>query len=86
MYALSSNYEKYAEEEAGCDIGSGPDLGGNLGYYFATAVNYINREKLMLVLREGMTDLLSQENLEAIANDVQLRIRERIMQKFQSAL
>jgi hypothetical protein len=72
------------EDEAGCDIQAGPDLGANLGIYLASAKSYINHEKLMSILQEELGDLLSPEDLETIANAAQNCAQARVIEKFQS--
>lgn len=70
------------EDEAGYDAQAGLDLGRNSGAYIAAAKSYIDHEKLMLVLKEGMGDLLTLEELEAFAIDFQNRVRDRVIEKF----
>ena len=73
------------EEGAGCDIQAGFDWGSGLGDYVVSAKSFINQEKLMTVLQEGLGDILSQEDLEAIAGSFQNQARGRVIEKFQSA-
>lgn len=73
------------EEKADCDIEAGSDLGRYLGEYLAKSRNYINREKLMSFLQEELGNLLSQRELEEIANATQNYAREHIQEKIQSS-
>ncbi len=73
------------EDEVGCDIEAGLDLGQDLGEYIAKTQGRINHEKLMSILQEELGNLLSQEELETIANATQNCVRERLKEKFHSA-
>ena len=72
------------EEEAGCDIEAGLDLGRSAGVYLASAKSYIDRGKLLSVLQEGLGNVLSSEEIEAIAADLQYRTQNLVKEKLQS--
>ena len=59
------------EDEVGCDIEAGLDLGQNLGKYLARTQGRINHAKLMSILQEELGNLLSQSELEFIADATQ---------------
>lgn len=88
---MSSNFNeewlKWAvqvEDEAACDIEAGLNIGQHLGEYIANSQMYINREKLMSILREELGSILSQEDIEMIANTTQDCIHERVQEKIRS--
>jgi len=72
------------ENEAGCDISAGLDLGQNLGEYIANAQGCINQENLRSVLQEDVGNLLSENEIEDIVNLVPERVRSRIKEKLKS--
>lgn len=72
------------EDEVGCDIDAGLDLGQHLGEYIAKSQSYINHEKLMSILQEELGTLLSQEDLEMIADATQKCVHNRLKEKFHS--
>lgn len=69
------------EEETNCDISAGIDLGPHLGKYLVDAVNYINDHKLIALLQEDLSSILSPDEIEAIANVVQAQVRRHIQRK-----
>ena len=69
------------EEETNCDISAGIDLGPHLGEYLADAVNYINDHKLIALLQEDLSSILSPDEIEALANVVQSQVRRHIQKK-----
>lgn len=69
------------EEETNCDISAGIDLGSHLGEYLADAVNYINDHKLIALLQEDLSSILSPDEIEVIANVVQAQVRRHIQRK-----
>lgn len=73
------------EAETNCDIGAGFDWGQNLGNYLSQATRTLNHEKLLEVLRESLGSVLSQDELEDAANSIQQQLRNRVIEKFQSA-
>lgn len=73
------------EEQAGCDIEAGLELGQHLGDYLVKSQNYINREKLMLLLREELGEILSPTELEEMANAIQDIARDPIIEKLQNS-
>jgi len=52
-----------AEDEADCDIHAGLELGQNLGEYVTNAKSYIDRQKLISVLKEGFEVVLVRGKL-----------------------
>ncbi len=54
------------EDEAGCDIHAGLELGQNLGKYVKNAKSYINRQKLISILEEEYEEILSPQYLEKL--------------------
>lgn len=88
---MSSNFNddwlKWAveiEDEAGCDVQAGLNLGQYSGEYLAKNQGYINNEKLMSVLQEKLGNILSQEELEEVVNAMQEDVHNRIREKFHS--
>lgn len=88
---MSSNFNeewlKWAiqlEDEAACDIEAGLNIGQHLGEYIANSQGYINREKLMSILKEELGSILSQEDLEMIANATQSCAHERVKEKIRA--
>lgn len=73
------------EEEANCDISAGFDWGASLADYISSSKSFIDREKLISVLQEGLGSLFDQEDIEAIANSVEIQVRGRAIEKLQSA-
>lgn len=72
------------EDEAGCDVEAGLNLGQHLGEYLAKSQGYINNEKLMSVLQEKLGAVLSQEELEEVVDAMQKDVHNRIIEKFNS--
>jgi len=71
------------EEEVGCDISAGADWGARLGDYLAIRQKPIDQEKLVAVLQEGLGEVLSAEEVEAIANDIQEQVRQQVLVRLQ---
>ena len=65
------------EDEADCDIHAGLELGQNLGEYVKNAKSYINRQKLISVLKEGFDEILSPTDIEKIADELQKEAQEK---------
>lgn len=89
---MSSNFNndwlKWAveiEDEAGCDVQAGLNLGQHSGEYLAKSQGYINNEKLMSILQEELGNFLSKEELEMMVDDWQKDAHNRIREKFNSA-
>ena len=62
------------EEEVNCDIGAGSDLDKpNVG-----AVSYVDRSKLIALLKDDLSAVLRSEDIEAIAAELQDVIRNHI--------
>ncbi|UBF27476.1 hypothetical protein K9N68_05890 [Kovacikia minuta CCNUW1] len=73
------------EAETNCDISAGFDWGQSLGNYLSQATRTIDHGKLLEILRESLGNVLSQEELEDAANSIQAQLRNRVIEKFQSA-
>lgn len=73
------------EASAGCDIGAGFDWGTSLGTFLASTNSYIDHEKLVELLRDRLGTVLSQEEIEDAARNVQAQLRDRVVEKYQSA-
>ena len=73
------------EEEAGCDISAGADWETRLGDPLAMMKRPIDQEKLMALLQEGLGEVLSLEEVEALAKTVQDQARQQVMLKMQPA-
>lgn len=73
------------EAEANCDIGAGFDWGQNLGTHLKQVNSYVEDEKLMAVLQERLGDVLSKEELQEIVYSFQVQLRDRVIEKLQSA-
>lgn len=72
------------EDEAGCDIHAGLELGQNLSKYLSTTTSYINRQKLISLLKEGLDQILSQQDIEEMADKLQKEAQEKVREKFKS--
>lgn len=72
------------EDEAGCDIEAGLNVGQHLGEYLAKRQSYINQEKFMTILQEELGNLLSQAEIEKIVDAMQQDVHNRIREKLQS--
>lgn len=59
------------EESAECDVEAGFDWNHRTPDYLNRAQSYVNRDKLLEVLREALGNLLAREDIEAIATDLQ---------------
>jgi len=57
------------EEEAGCDVEAGFDWGHNADAYLVSAESYLDRAKLLALLREGLSSLLDAEEIDAMVKD-----------------
>jgi hypothetical protein len=77
------NWAVQLEDEAGCDIEAGLDLGRHLSNYLADNRAFINQERLMEILEEALGAYLSRADLEIIANATQGCARDRMKEKFQ---
>lgn len=65
------------EDEAGCDIHAGLELGQNLGEYVKNAKSYISRQKLVSILKEGLDQVLSPQDIEEMADELQKEVQEK---------
>ncbi|HEY9909829.1 MAG TPA: hypothetical protein V6D18_19735 [Thermosynechococcaceae cyanobacterium] len=72
------------EAETNCDISAGFDLGKNLGDYLIQDTPTLDSEKLMGILRERLSTVLTPEELEDAAQSIQTHIRNRVIEKYQS--
>lgn len=72
------------EDEAGCDIHAGLELGRNLSKYLTTAKSYIDRQKLISLLKEGLDPILSQKDIEEMADKLQREAQEKVREKLQA--
>jgi hypothetical protein len=82
-WATNENWVRAAaslEAEAGVDIFAG-DLQSNLNFSVNIVPTYINVERLTVFLQEGLTDLLSPEDLTALISETHSYIRDRIYQR-----
>ena len=73
------------EEEAGCDVEAGFDWGPNADAYLVSAHSYIDRAKLLALLREGLSTMLDAEDIDAIATELQNHTKDLVIEKLQSA-
>lgn len=62
------------EEEVNCDIGAGSDLDKPN----VSAVSYVDRSKLIALLKDDLSAILRSEDIEAIAAELQDVIRNHI--------
>lgn len=69
------------EEETNCDIGAGIEHGSYLGHYLTSRMDCIDRSKLFSFLHAELNGLLPFEEIEALADDVEAQVRQRIEQK-----
>lgn len=72
------------EDEAGCNIHAGLELGQNLGKYVTNAKSYLDRQKLISILKEGYDKILSQQDIEEMADKLQKVAQETAIKKFQA--
>lgn len=72
------------EAEIGCDVEAGLNLGTHAGEYLASVKNYVDRDSLLTVLNEGLSQLLSPEDIEAIANELQIHTETLVTEKLQA--
>lgn len=70
------------EDEVGCDIHAGLELGRNLNNYVETAKSHLDRQKLISILKEGYDEILSQKDIEDMADKLQKVAIETIREKF----
>jgi hypothetical protein len=73
------------EEEAGCDVEAGFDWGRSAAAYLISAQSYIDREKLLALLRESLSALLDTEEIDAIATKLQNHTKDLVIERLQSA-
>jgi hypothetical protein len=76
------------EDESDCDITAGLDYGQNLGKYLETVMSdrkFVSRERFVQVLQDQVGSALSQEEIENLAQDFQLRVVEAITNKSKAA-
>lgn len=72
------------EAETGCDVEAGLNLGAHAGEYLASVKSYIDRDRLLIVLNEGLSQLLAPEDIEAIANELQIHTETLVTEKLQA--
>lgn len=73
------------ETSSNCDISAGLDLGQHTAEYIRDKENYINYDKLITFLSNELGEILSPEDLEAIASKTQDITRDRIRESRQSS-
>jgi hypothetical protein len=71
------------EDESNCDIQAGLEFGQDAHTYISEAKSYIDYEKLMVILKEGLGAIFQNDELESLASDLQSCTRERVLQKLQ---
>lgn len=67
------------EAEAGCDISAGADWSTRLGDDLALLQKPVDQQKLIALLHEDLGELLSPDEVVAIANDFQNHIHQRLL-------
>lgn len=72
------------EEQADCDVEAGFELGQDAGAYIANVQKYVNQKKLIGMLKEELSELLSSEDIAAIATELQARTEILVAEKLQS--
>jgi hypothetical protein len=72
------------EDEANCEIQAGLEFGQDAHTYILEAKSYIDYEKLMVILKEGLGAIFQNDELESLASDLQSCTRERVLQKLQT--
>ena len=69
------------EDEAGCDVEAGPDVGRRLIEYVDHLEGNVTYERLLVFLKEELKDVLPVDEIETVASstfmDVSQRVRER---------
>jgi hypothetical protein len=73
------------EEESGCDVEAGFDWGPNADAYLVNSHSYLDRAKLLALLREDLSALLDAEDIDAIATELQNHTKDLVIEKLQSA-
>ncbi len=71
------------EAESGCDITAGLDWGSHTATYLRCSGRYLDREKLLLLLQEELGNLLTPEDIEAIAIELHNRTQDLVTAKLQ---
>jgi protein-L-isoaspartate O-methyltransferase len=69
------------EEEVGCDPIAGPDYGVHLDQVMALGMRRVGYEDLVALLAERAGDVLSTEEIEAIAWRAEAQIHELVVRK-----
>ena len=72
------------EEEADCDVEAGFDWGPNTAAYLRHTQSYIDREKLLALLQEGLAPLLDADDIDAIAIESQNHTKALVTKKLQA--
>jgi protein-arginine kinase activator protein McsA len=72
------------EIEAGCDVSAGPDYGIHLGKVMELAFHQVNREKFVNLLSQEVGNVLSREEIEEVASNIQAQIQELVAEKVSS--
>jgi hypothetical protein len=78
------NWAVEIEDDAACDISAGMDYGQNLSKYLEIVINDrepISHEKFLQILRDEAGSILSEEEIERLADDFQFRLHKAIISK-----
>ena len=69
------------ETEAGGMISAGPDLGDRLGDIIRLELFGVDRNKVVKLLNTEFGNVLSRDEIEEVAADLQTQIERRLIQK-----
>ena len=69
------------ETEAGGMISAGPDLGDRLGDVIRLELFGVDRNKVVKLLNTEFGNVLSRDEIEEVAADLQTQIERRLIQK-----
>jgi hypothetical protein len=70
-----------ADDDSAAGLGYSPQLGKMLRGYLASKSIALNQDRLVRFLQEELGEKLSNEDLEMIASELQLRVQERLQQR-----
>lgn len=71
------------EAEAGCDVRAGCDWSTRPSEVLGVS-RYVDHQKLMAVLNEGLVNWLSEDEVAAIADELQVRLSQLVVERQQS--
>jgi hypothetical protein len=72
------------EDEVGQDASAGLDWGAEIGTFFRQVHYYIDDDKLYEILSEGLSHILSSDEIQDLSGEFQDRILQKIQEKKKS--